>query len=293
MSDCQCCDDLSMDKCNPCKNCRRNPCQNFEYLAKDKPIRCDPLDPLVQCCPSSSCSESSSSESCVCCPESSSSSCSSSSSSSCVPCKESSSSSSSCAPCKESSSSSSSSSECERKKCNYCLNDPCGDHSLSSILDSLESSCQDKHHDKDKKKDEKKDDKKDCDSKYHKSREFIITFGEGSHHYWSEYNTTCREAIYVNGKVGPIIHLYRGYSYSFKVDQRTIPGTKPEHYFVLTKCPDGGKNDIIPGGFEPIACGCGFIKVDERTPRFFFYHDARHRYLGGVVLVHDKYPSHL
>lgn len=340
MPDCSCCDDLTMNKCNPCKYCRKNPCQKFGYLAKDKPVRCESIEPAVQCCPSCSSSEScccpssssssssssscpcpsssssSSSSSSACCPlpssssSSSSSSCpppscsSSSSSSSCPKChhacssSSSSSSSSECLCCPESSSSSSSSSECEPKRCNYCPNNPCGDHSLSSILDSLDCSClehsssssssgcgdtcdkSDKHHDK-------HHDKKD--GKYHKSKQFLITFGEGKKHYWSEYST-CSDAIYVNGKVGPIIHLYRGYKYVFKVEQDIPPGARPEHYFVLTKCPDGGRNDIIPGGFEPIAQGCGYLCVNDRTPRFFFYHDTRHRYTGGLVLVHDHYP---
>lgn len=121
-----------------------------------------------------------------------------------------------------------------------------------------------------------------------KGKKFVVSFGAKTGHPWAEYNDD-PESIWINGKNGPVLHLYRGCTYFFCVEQKIVDGKDPSHAFVLTNSPAGGSNSIIiPGGFAPVSKGCVCFKVDKCTPRYFFYQDAKHDFEGGLVIVHDS-----
>lgn len=129
----------------------------------------------------------------------------------------------------------------------------------------------------------------ESESESHKSsgrgKKFIVSFGSKGGHAWEEYNHKSNESIHINGKNGPVLHLYRGCVYFFCIEKCSNSG----HEFVLTNSPVGGKNaKSIVGGFEPISEGCVGFKVTKSTPRYFFYQDTQHKYLGGLVIVHDN-----
>lgn len=121
-----------------------------------------------------------------------------------------------------------------------------------------------------------------------KGKKFIVTFGPKSGHQWAEYQNGDK-SIHINGKNGPVLHLYRGCSYFFCVEQTVPAGEDPEHSLILTNNPSGGQGSrMIPNSFSPVPRGCVCLKVDETTPRYFFYHDYKNPFAGGLVIVHDK-----
>lgn len=201
--------------------------------------------------------------------------------------------------------------------CNRCEND----HSRNSVANSLGSdtdgSCPDfsdlvcdqkrecikvkkEHHEKSEESDSsedkphKKPHKKDSStsstssstpSSSGRGKKFVVSYGSKEGHPWSEYNTE-DSSIHINGKNGPVLHLYRDRTYFFCVEQKNY---NPDNRFVLTNKPDGGKGSkIITGGFEPVSKGCVSLKVDKFTPRYFFYQDANNSFKGGLVIVHDE-----
>lgn len=120
-----------------------------------------------------------------------------------------------------------------------------------------------------------------------KGKKFVISFGPKEGHPWAEYNTGDK-SIHINGKNGPVLHLYRECNYFFCVEQNIHEGGDPVHSFVLTNSPVGGLSSrIIPNGFAPVSKGCVCFKVDKCTPRYFFYQDSKGEFEGGLVIVHD------
>jgi hypothetical protein len=121
-----------------------------------------------------------------------------------------------------------------------------------------------------------------------KGKKFIVTFGPKTGHQWAEYQSG-EKSIHINGKNGPVLHLYRGCSYFFCVEQTVPSGEDPEHSLILTNNPSGGAGSrMIPNSFSPVPRGCVCLKVDETTPRYFFYQDYKNPCAGGLVIVHDK-----
>ena len=121
-----------------------------------------------------------------------------------------------------------------------------------------------------------------------KGKKFIVSFKEKDGHPWTDYNNKY-ESIHINGKNGPVLHLYRDSVYFFCVEQDLVEGEDAKHAFILTNSPIGGHNaKMIKGGFAPVSKGCVCFKVDEQTPRYFFYQDYKNESAGGTILVHDK-----
>jgi hypothetical protein len=122
-----------------------------------------------------------------------------------------------------------------------------------------------------------------------KGKKFVVTWGAKAGHPWEEYNGSDAPSIHINGKNGPVLHLYRGGTYFFCVEQEIAEGANPAHRLVLTNSPAGGVGSrIIPGSFEPVGKGCVSFKVEDTTPRYFFYQDLDVTFAGGLVIVHDK-----
>ena len=203
----------------------------------------------------------------------------------------------------ESSSSSSSSDDCRgcSRKCSNCVScvscgcRECSDYSRSSVLRSLGSAsdnCDFSGINKDRKKKchSSKDSHSDSHSHSHshkKGKKFVVTFETKSGSHWEDYNTG-DHSIWVNGKNTPILHLYRGNTYFFCVEQHT-GNTGTDYSLILTDSPVGGTGaNIIPGGFPPLMNGCATLKVDHHTPRYFFYQTDTQQFMGGLVIVHDS-----
>jgi hypothetical protein len=189
----------------------------------------------------------------------------------------------------------SSESESSCNTCGTCAR--CVDHSVTSVLNSFpdESSCSDFFdlvNDKERPRPQPEPEveektvslKKESSSK--KGKRFIFTFGPKSGHAWNEYNKET-ESIYVNGHNGPVLHLYRGLTYFFCIEQKESDNT-----LVLTNSPVGGAGSkIIHGGFDPISRGCACVKVDAETPRYFYYQSSKNQFQGGLIIVHNQEQS--
>lgn len=170
--------------------------------------------------------------------------------------------------------------------CGGCGNcNQCSDYSVTSVVKSLStSSCtefSDLVNDKNKPEQVEHSSKKESSSK--KGKRFIFTFGNKEGHAWADYNQGS-QSIYVNGKNGPVLHLYRESTYFFCIEQKDSDNT-----LLLTNSPVGGVGSkIIHGGFEPISKGCVCVKVDSETPRYFYYQSSKNQFQGGLVIVHDE-----
>ena len=121
-----------------------------------------------------------------------------------------------------------------------------------------------------------------------KGKKFVVTFKSKDGHQWAEYNDG-NKSIHINGKNGPVLHLYRGCTYFFCVEQNLLLGEDAEHSLILTNNPAGGIGSrMIQNSFSPVPRGCVCLKVDDSTPRYFFYQDYKNAFAGGLVIVHDK-----
>lgn len=116
------------------------------------------------------------------------------------------------------------------------------------------------------------------------ARRFSISFSCKTGHPWAEYNTGDM-SVHVAGRDGrihngPTLHLTRGVSYYFCVEENGI------HNFALTNSPAGG-----PGAralyFQPIKSGCAYFRPDESTPRYLYYQDFSQSFAGGLIVIHD------
>lgn len=208
-------------------------------------------------------------------------------------------------------------------KCRACGCRECSDFSHSSVMKSLdlsesESECANFSHlasntkdkkclplysyrkqdNKVKKEQDKPKQKKQTSalsssgaSSASKGKKFVVSFGPKAGHQWAEYNEG-EESIYINGKNGPVLHLYRGCTYFFVVEQKEVTDESSDdskHFFVLTNSPVGGSTArVINGGFAPISKGCVCFKVDKHTPRYFYYQSSKQTFEGGLIIVHDK-----
>ena len=115
-----------------------------------------------------------------------------------------------------------------------------------------------------------------------KSKRFVVSFGKKHGHPWSDYNH-CGEAIVINGKSGPHLHLYRGVTYYFVVNG------SGQNALILTASPCGGPGSKpIANSFAPLSKGVAVFKVDEKTPRYFFYQNTAAACQGGCVIVHHS-----
>ena len=164
--------------------------------------------------------------------------------------------------------------------CKYCDCKQCDEYSKRSVLRAL---CTD---DKSCKVPPSKC-KKDCEEKYEKCKKFVITVGSKEGHPWSKYMPG-DFSLYVNGKNGPLIYLRRGYTYYFFFEQQQSQDDKLD--FFLTDSPVGGfQAQKIPGGFDPINKdkNSAVFKVDDYTPKTFFYQSSLSELKGGIVIVQD------
>lgn len=126
----------------------------------------------------------------------------------------------------------------------------------------------------------KKDDASQAPSSSSRDKQLIITFGNKEGHRWEKYNQG-KSSIFINDKNGPVLHLYRGRTYLFCIEEG-------RNTFLLTDSPVGGPNSKpIPGGFAPISKGCVRLTVDKFTPRYFYYQSSLNMFEGGLIIVHD------
>lgn len=219
--------------------------------------------------------------------------------------KPSSSSSSSNSSCPCSSGSSGSCDNCSTCQKNCCNPRKCRDYSASSVASDLSgnSSCSFSHlasdssescydsgessEEEENEKNEKNKKKKEPVKKVKldnvipseiKKKKFTIELSKKQGHPFQEY-IEGTQALWVNGKPGPILHLYPQIEYYFDI--------RCDETIILTMSPFGGeKAKTIPGGFES-SKGIVKFEVCKETPRFFFYQSTEEKGIGGLIIVHN------
>jgi hypothetical protein len=117
-------------------------------------------------------------------------------------------------------------------------------------------------------------------------KKFIITFGSKCGHRYED-DISGQTAIYVNGKLAPILKLKRGYDYYFIVKQNKC-GDDYQNFFVLTDSPIGKYGCLPPtplcNSFLPVGNGCVRFRATDKTPKYFFYQNTSTCFSGGLVL---------
>jgi hypothetical protein len=118
-------------------------------------------------------------------------------------------------------------------------------------------------------------------------KKFDITFEHKCGHLYADH-INGNKAIYVNGKVAPILKLRRGYVYYFNVKQKCCDGNY-DNSFVLTQNPIGKIGCVEPkplcNSFDPVTHGCVKYHVTCKTPKYFYYQSANAAHMGGLILV--------
>jgi hypothetical protein len=120
-------------------------------------------------------------------------------------------------------------------------------------------------------------------------KKFNVTFGKKCGHR-HEHEIEGSHAININGSVGPILKLQRGYQYYFNVKQDKCDGH--ENLFVLTENPVGKINGHPPkplkNSFDAVSKGCVSFYVDNCTPKYFYYQNSNAAFQGGLVWITDS-----
>lgn len=120
-------------------------------------------------------------------------------------------------------------------------------------------------------------------------KKFCITFGKKCGHRLEE-DIPGNTAIYVNGKLAPILKLRRGYEYYFSVKQDKHSDFNDT--FLLTESPVGRYMGLSPvpltGSFDPISRGTGRYLVTSKTPKIFYYQSSTSSFIGGFIKVSKK-----
>jgi hypothetical protein len=115
-------------------------------------------------------------------------------------------------------------------------------------------------------------------------KKFHVTFGGKNNHQWAAYNKG-NSSIHINGKCGPVIHVKRGSTYHFVVNQNG-----GNHTFVFTNSPAGNVNGTSPNplkGCHAVSNGTCVLKCDNNVPRYFYYQCTKCTCEGGLVICHD------
>jgi len=117
-------------------------------------------------------------------------------------------------------------------------------------------------------------------------------------HPWEHRILDSTRAWMVNGSLGKTIHVKRGNTYLFKVNQSADAKGIYQHHLYFTTDPIGGKrgeacdngmHDACPLALSPspIASGSVALKIHDTYPDTFYYQCRNHKAMGGLVVV-DK-----
>ncbi len=197
---------------------------------------------------------------------------------------------------------------CNKKcgKCNDCQGCGCGgscclDYSVSSVLSAVDASSSECCADLTKLADDcsqgqsnyksysvKQNQNKPKHGHSHehknkKEKKFMVSFRQKNKHVWYDI-IDCHTTVWINGKEGPVLHLYRGYTYHFCIDHN-----KTHQALVLSTNPSCGHDTSpISGGFPPLSKGCASLVVNHNTPKYFYYGSASDNFCGGLCIVHNN-----
>lgn len=194
---------------------------------------------------------------------------------------------------------SSSSSSCN-DNCSYlvknesvsCCPVPCKKKKCCKKEDSCPKPCEKKESPK---KCEKPCEKKKKFKARGKPRRFCVTVVPKAGSPW-EHRAPGASVFAINGKPAGVVHLQRGRTYHFDVNQSDIPeGSR--HPFALYCDPLGGPAGyasdnsswtppIIADTFDPVTNGVACLNVDKTFPKYAFYGCVSHPGMGSLIIVH-------
>lgn len=121
----------------------------------------------------------------------------------------------------------------------------------------------------------------------------MITQPQGTKFYVTVVDDETRNKIFaIDKKKYTVLNLKRGYTYYFKIDQEANNDGKYQHYLYFTEDPLGGQQDggyprKIMGFPDPIGNGTVSIRIDNKTPKYFYYQCSLHKNMGGLIIVHE------
>jgi hypothetical protein len=89
-------------------------------------------------------------------------------------------------------------------------------------------------------------------------------------------------AFYINGKVAPVLHLRRGRTYLFRLEQPE--SLSPYRLHFTTDCV-GTSLQRHPSFPDPISNGTVCLTITDSTPSLFYYQDTDTPFMGGTVIL--------
>lgn len=104
------------------------------------------------------------------------------------------------------------------------------------------------------------------------------------------------KAFAINGVHGKNIHVRRGQTYKFQVNV-DLKSNHPQPFYFTTDPAGGLMGDMcessydpaeLAGTMKPVASGLYTLKVDDKTPKHFYYQSRNCKFLGGHVFVHSS-----
>jgi len=123
-----------------------------------------------------------------------------------------------------------------------------------------------------------KEDKKVKDTYNTDKIRFEVKMGSKQGHKYAK-DIKGDSSIYVNGKNGPLVHLFKGNEYVFEC---SMNGKK----LILSEVPMGKMIREVDGVKRQ--GDSVMIKVTDKTPRYFYYRTPENDLLGGLIIVHDR-----
>lgn len=109
-----------------------------------------------------------------------------------------------------------------------------------------------------------------------KVKKFNVNFNKTINHPWKNY-IPIQHSIYINGKNGPVLNLYKNRKYIFNIQDDN------RYTFILTDNPCGGPNSEILKYEQNNKIIT--IKTNKDLPKYFYYQCLEYSYLGGLIII--------
>jgi hypothetical protein len=119
-------------------------------------------------------------------------------------------------------------------------------------------------------------------------KKFNVSVGDKQGHKYSKL-IDGKKSFYINGKNGPMVHLYRNNSYVFSLDPEILKNENYKFTFIENPMKVSGKPNMKINNVTESKDGSYLtLDVTKDTPRYFYYQCLNHNLIGGIVVVHDS-----
>lgn len=119
--------------------------------------------------------------------------------------------------------------------------------------------------------------------KDHEGRKFTITLVDKKYHPQAHHIPHGAKVWAVNGYAGARLNLYEGNTYYFEID---VSCGKSQDFYLTADIMGGGDySSLLLPGTVSVSEGVLCLRVDEHTPRCFYYQSMQGPHRGGMIIV--------